>query len=157
MGGKRVKLQIWDTAGQERFRSVTRSYYRGSAAVLLVFDVTSRETYNHVSQWLADARNLGHPNALIMLVGGKSDLAEEREVTYNEAARFAQENEILFTEVSAKTGDGVEECFLKCTHRIFSNFMEDPEKMPAGIQVRVSNASTPAIQIDNSKRKGNCC
>ncbi|KAK2192936.1 hypothetical protein NP493_20g08043, partial [Ridgeia piscesae] len=58
VGGKSVKLQIWDTAGQERFRSVTRSYYRGAAGALLVYDITSRETYNALTNWLTDARTL---------------------------------------------------------------------------------------------------
>jgi small GTP-binding protein len=56
LGGKQIKLQIWDTAGQERFRSVTKSYYRGTAGALLVYDITSRETYNHLTNWVADAR-----------------------------------------------------------------------------------------------------
>src|SRR5574343_669912 len=65
--GHALKLQIWDTAGQERFRSVTRSYYRGAAAALMVYDVTRRSTYNHLSSWLTDARNLTHPNTVIYL------------------------------------------------------------------------------------------
>merc|ERR1711881_293348 len=70
-GGKTVKLQIWDTAGQERFRSVTRSYYRGAAGALLVYDVTSRETFNCLTNWLTDARTLASPNISIIAVGNK--------------------------------------------------------------------------------------
>ncbi|NXM81314.1 RAB4B protein, partial [Oenanthe oenanthe] len=92
VGGKTVKLQIWDTAGQERFRSVTRSYYRGAAGALLVYDITSRETYNALAQWLTDARTLASPNIVIILCGNKKDLEGEREVTFLEASRFAQEN-----------------------------------------------------------------
>ncbi|VTJ56320.1 Hypothetical predicted protein [Marmota monax] len=92
VGGKTVKLQIWDTAGQERFRSVTRSYYRGAAGALLVYDITSRETYNSLAAWLTDARTLASPNIVVILCGNKKDLDPEREVTFLEASRFAQEN-----------------------------------------------------------------
>ncbi|XP_042153046.1 ras-related protein Rab-4B isoform X1 [Oncorhynchus tshawytscha] len=151
VGGKTVKLQIWDTAGQERFRSVTRSYYRGAAGALLVYDITSRETYNALTNWLTDARTLASPNIVIILCGNKKDLDADREVTFLEASRFAQENgreyrflltvltatELMFLETSALTGENVEEAFLK-TARTILNKMEsgelDPERMGSGIQ-----------------------
>uniref|UniRef100_A0A0M3IX72 Ras-related protein Rab-14 n=1 Tax=Ascaris lumbricoides TaxID=6252 RepID=A0A0M3IX72_ASCLU len=66
VSGQKIKLQIWDTAGQERFRAVTRSYYRGAAGALMVYDITRRSTYNHLSSWLTDARNLTNPNTVII-------------------------------------------------------------------------------------------
>ncbi|GFO30185.1 ras-related protein rab-4b [Plakobranchus ocellatus] len=137
VGGKAVKLQIWDTAGQERFRSVTRSYYRGAAGALLVYDITSRETYNALTNWLTDARTLASPNIVIVLVGNKKDLEAEREVTFMEASRFAQENELMFLETSALTGENVEETFLKCARSILTKIESgelDPERMGSGIQ-----------------------
>merc|ERR1712137_1440376 len=98
VGGKKTKLQVWDTAGQERFRSVTRSYYRGAAGAILVYDISSRDSFNHVSSWLADARSLANPDIVIVLVGNKIEKIKEREVTYLEASRFAQENETTFLE-----------------------------------------------------------
>nr|XP_045591246.1 ras-related protein Rab-14-like isoform X2 [Procambarus clarkii] len=74
VAGQKIKLQIWDTAGQERFRAVTRSYYRGAAGALMVYDITRRSTYNHLSSWLTDARNLTNPNTVIFLIGNKADL-----------------------------------------------------------------------------------
>lgn len=73
-------------------RSVTRSYYRGAAGALLVYDITNRETFNALANWLSDARTLASPNIIILLVGNKRDLDGEREVTFLEASRFAQEN-----------------------------------------------------------------
>lgn len=99
IGGKSTKLQIWDTAGQERFRSVTRSYYRGAAGALLVYDITSRDSFNALSNWLRDARTLASPNIIILLVGNKKDLEESREVTYTEASQFAQENGKSLTKI----------------------------------------------------------
>jgi len=141
VGGKSVKLQIWDTAGQERFRSVTRSYYRGAAGALLVYDATSRDSFNALTNWLNDARTLASPNIVILLVGNKKDLEEARDVTFLEASTFAQENglffrilhkfpivilrlfvvaELIFLETSAKTGENVEEAFLKCSKTILA-------------------------------------
>ena len=73
--GKQIKLQIWDTAGQESFRSITRSYYRGAAGALLVYDITRRETFEHLASWLEDARQHANPNMTIMLIGNKADLS----------------------------------------------------------------------------------
>lgn len=92
VGKKHVKLQMWDTAGQERFRSVTRSYYRGAAGALLVYDTTSRDSFNALSNWLNDARTLANSNIVILLVGNKKDLEEAREIEFLEASNFAQEN-----------------------------------------------------------------
>ncbi|VDQ09730.1 unnamed protein product [Trichobilharzia regenti] len=83
---QRVKIQIWDTAGQERFRAVTRSYYRGAAGALLVYDITRKPTFN-----------------LIFLIGNKADLEEQRDVTYEEAKHLAEENGLMFLECSAKS------------------------------------------------------
>lgn len=133
VSSKTVKLQMWDTAGQERFRAVTRSYYRGAAGALLVYDITRRSTYNHLASWLTDTKNLTSPNTVIMLVGNKLDLAKDREVSYEEASRFAEENGLIYLETSAKTGENVEEAFLK-TARI--------------IMERVGSAGPEAVAAD---------
>ncbi|KAK2561146.1 Ras-related protein Rab-4B [Acropora cervicornis] len=120
-----------------RFRSVTRSYYRGAAGALLVYDISSRETYNSLTNWLTDARTLASPNIVIILIGNKKDLDNDREVTFLEASRFAQENELMFLETSALTGENVEEAFLKCSRTILSKIESgelDPDRMGSGIQ-----------------------
>jgi len=141
VGGKLIKLQIWDTAGQERFRSVTRSYYRGAAGCILAYDITSRESYNHLITWLSDARALATPELVIVLVGNKVDLQEEREVTFLEASRFAQENDIMFLETSAKSGENVEETFLKCAKTILNKVDSGiirPDDVNSGVQTGTS-------------------
>jgi len=142
--GKKIKLQVWDTAGQERFRAVTRSYYRGAAGALLVYDTTRRVTYNHLTTWLTDARNLTHPNTVIMLVGNKRDLEDQRDVSYEEVSKFAQENGVLFVESSAKTGENVEEAFLKTAKLIFQSIQDGNVDLnsEAGVQRRNSVGST---------------
>uniref|UniRef100_A0A3B5A4K9 RAB2A, member RAS oncogene family n=1 Tax=Stegastes partitus TaxID=144197 RepID=A0A3B5A4K9_9TELE len=107
--GKQIKLQIWDTAGQESFRSITRSYYRGAAGALLVYDITRRDTFNHLTTWLEDARQHSNSNMVIMLIGNKSDLESRREVKKEEGEAFAREHGLIFMETSAKTASNVEE------------------------------------------------
>merc|ERR1712093_504912 len=99
---KQIKLQIWDTAGQESFRSITRSYYRGAAGALLVYDITRRETFNHLANWLEDARQHANPNMTIMLIGNKSDLTHRRAVSREEGEAFAEKYGLVFMETSAK-------------------------------------------------------
>lgn len=119
------------------FWIVTRSYYRGAAGALLVYDTTSRDSFNALSAWLNDARTLASPNIVILLVGNKRDLEEARAVTLLEASNFAQENELIFLETSAKTGDNVEEAFLRCSKSILAKIEcgeLDPERTGSGIQ-----------------------
>uniref|UniRef100_A0A8R1TJ42 Ras-related protein Rab-39B n=2 Tax=Onchocerca TaxID=6281 RepID=A0A8R1TJ42_ONCVO len=113
--GYRIKLQLWDTAGQEKFRSITRSYYRNSVGVIVVYDITNRSTFEHVAQWLKEAeQNVGGPqpnNCVFQLVGHKADLDDQREVMYEEGEYFAKYNKIKFLETSAITGENVQESF----------------------------------------------
>lgn len=116
---------------------MTRSYYRGAAGALLVYDTTSRDSFNALTNWLNDARTLASPNIVILLVGNKRDLEEAREITTLEASTFAQENDLIFLETSAKTGDNVEEAFLKCSKTILAKIETgelDPDKNGSGIQ-----------------------
>ena len=126
MGGKRVKLQIWDTAGQERFRAVTRSYYRGAAGAIIVYDISNRDSFSHVQQWLNDAQQLAGEHICMMVVGNKADLQGEREVTFLEASRVAQEAEVLFLETSALSGEGVEDIFMRVARGIHARAFYPP-------------------------------
>jgi len=161
VGGYNIKLQVWDTAGQERFRAVTKNYYRGAAGTILVYDVTSRETYNKVSSWVSDARTLANPDIAIVLVGNKIDLAQEREVTFMEASRYAQENDLMFLETSAYTGEGVQEVFLKCARTILTKIetgVLDPDSANSGIRLGSRKGAT-GKQTPSSPEKPEqgCC
>jgi len=154
---KKIKLQIWDTAGQERFRAVTRSYYRGAAAALLVYDTTRRQTYNHLAAWLSDARNLTHPKTVVMLIGNKKDLEDQRDVTYEEASQFAKENNLIFLETSAKTGENVEDAFLRTAQLILQSVEEGNVELnsEAGIHKR-GTVATPDKQQPQENTGCNC-
>jgi len=109
--GTKIKLQIWDTAGSESFKSITRSYYRAAAGALLVYDITRKESFNHLSEWLNEARFNGNPAMAITLVGNKVDLESQRAITYEEGQRYAKDNGLGFLETSALTSFNVNEAF----------------------------------------------
>lgn len=89
--GKIIKLQIWDTAGQESFKSVTRIFYRGAHCVFLTYDVTREETFANLSDWLNEIRQHATEDVRIYLIGNKSEMEEQREVTLQRATDFANE------------------------------------------------------------------
>lgn len=120
LGDKEIKLQIWDTAGQESFRSITRSYYRGAAGALLVYDITRRDSFTHLANWLEEARQNGNPAMTIMLIANKTDLQSRRMVSTEEGQRFATDHGLLFLEASAKTATNVEEAFTCTAEAIYT-------------------------------------
>ena len=119
VNGQQVKLQIWDTAGQEKFRSITRSYYRGAVGALLVYDITRRETFDHLTTWLEDCKKYSTQDITIMLIGNKADLENSRVVSTEEGKAFAEKNGIFFYETSSKTAQNVDEAFINVAKEIF--------------------------------------
>lgn len=103
----------------------------------MVYDITRRQTFHHLASWLTDARNLTNPHTIIMLIGNKLDLADQREVSFEEASRFAQENGLIYMETSAKTGENVEKSFIETASKIYQNIENgvlDPNSVESGIQ-----------------------
>ncbi|KAK9743205.1 hypothetical protein RND81_03G224100 [Saponaria officinalis] len=117
---KVIKAQIWDTAGQERYRAVTSAYYRGALGAVVVYDITKRQTFDHVARWVDELRAHADTSIVIMLIGNKADLADKRAVTTEHAVEFAQEQGLFFSEASALSGDNVESAFLKVLEEIYS-------------------------------------
>lgn len=112
------KLQIWDTAGQETFRSITRSYYRGTIGCLMVYDITNRESFESLEYWISDLQKYCDQNMVIVLIGNKTDLEDKRKVSFDEGKEFADKHKISFFETSAKTGDKISDCFVDAVDRI---------------------------------------
>jgi len=158
-----VKLQIWDTAGQESFRSITRSYYRGAAGALLVYDITRRDTFQHLGRWLEEAKQHAHENMVILLIGNKNDLEHRRAVTTAEGQEFADQHGLLFLETSAKTAYNVESAFLKTADSIHSKILSgaiDVSNESHGIKVGMASNSgggIPGMNNSNAPKRQNAC
>ncbi|KAJ6720206.1 DRAB5-RELATED [Salix viminalis] len=119
VGGKRLKLTIWDTAGQERFGTLTSSYYRGAHGIILVYDVTRRETFENLSDiWAKEVELYTNQKCIKILVGNKVDRDSERVVSREEGMALAQERKCSFLECSARTRENVLQCFKELTLKI---------------------------------------
>lgn len=106
-----VKFEIWDTAGQERYRSLASMYYRNAQAAMVVFDITQSSSLDKAKYWIKELQKQANNEILIVLVGNKLDLENERKISTSDAQVFANEMGLLYFEVSAKTGENVQECF----------------------------------------------
>ena len=170
---KTYRIQIWDTAGQENFHSITRSYYKNSVCAMVVYDITSRKSFDNVLNWIEEVQNNSSKTILIVLVGNKIDLKENRDISFDEGKELANRNGIIFMETSAKTGEGVEEIFKKTVQEI-SRKIEDNyfnlDSENCGIskgdkernELDNKNKSNKyevklGFEPDNTKKKKGCC
>ena len=117
---KKIKLQIWDTAGQERFKTITTSYYKGAHAILVVFDITDRDSFDHVRNWMADIDKFAKEGVLRILVGNKCDLAHSRQVSMEEAKEIANKYGIKYIETSAKDTINIDDLFISTAKYLLS-------------------------------------
>ena len=115
--GKVIKLQIWDTAGQDRFRTITKTYYKGSHGVILVYDVCDERSFGNVKNWVNQIEQNAKSSICKVLVGNKCDKAE-RVIKEEQGRQLAEEYNMKFYETSAKTGQNVEEAFRYLTGEI---------------------------------------
>ncbi|KAJ9068748.1 Ras- protein Rab-18 [Entomophthora muscae] len=134
---KKYKLTIWDTAGQERFRTLTSSYYRGAHGVILVYDVTNRETFNNLEQWFSELNTYcSNKDVIKMIVGNKVDKETVRAVTRQEGIDYARSMETLFIECSAKTKLGIQQAVEELVRKIISTpTLWQKQKSPSVIKV----------------------
>ncbi|XP_077756131.1 ras-related protein Rab-12 [Canis aureus] len=125
--GKKIRLQIWDTAGQERFNSITSAYYRSAKGIILVYDITKKETFDDLPKWMKMIDKYASEDAELLLVGNKLDCETDREITRQQGEKFAQQiTGMRFCEASAKDNFNVDEIFLKLVDDIL-------KKMPLDI------------------------
>eukprot|EP00246_Nothoceros_aenigmaticus_P009970 TRINITY_DN261_c0_g1_i1.p1 TRINITY_DN261_c0_g1~~TRINITY_DN261_c0_g1_i1.p1 ORF type:complete len:221 (-),score=36.05 TRINITY_DN261_c0_g1_i1:1179-1841(-) len=158
---KTIKAQIWDTAGQERYRAVTSAYYRGAVGAMLVYDITKRQSFDHVQRWLEELKAHADSNIVIMLVGNKSDLGNLRAVTTEDAREYAEKERLFFLETSALEATNVENAFYAVLTEIYSiiskkALMADDgnakSSLRAGTKIRVGAEG----QLIDPKKRG-CC
>ena len=122
----KIRLDIWDTAGQERFKGLAKNYFRGANGFILVYDITNKNSFDKLKGWMNDAKEKIESEYKMVVVGNKKDNKKNRQVDISLLEDFAKKNEVLFFEVSAKTGEGID--------KIFNGMVQELLKLPnAGI------------------------
>ena len=106
-----VRLQIWDCSGAKRFHTTPNSYYRGTKGMVILYDITDKDSFDRLSYWLGDIQENAPEDVCKVVVGTKCDLEDERKVTREEGEKYAESVGALFFEVSAKTGENVDALF----------------------------------------------
>jgi Ras-related protein Rab-5C len=114
----KIRLDIWDTAGQERYRSLAPMYYRSAKFAIIVYDITNKDSLSGAKYWIKELQTKGPRDIIMTIVGNKVDKESEREITMNEVREYAEENQIMFMETSAKNGVNVKELFAELTKKI---------------------------------------
>ena len=160
--GKITRIQIWDTAGQERFKSITRGYYKNCVCAIIVYDITSRESFNDITNWIKDCKNYSPKTVLMALIGNKCDLEENRLISTEEGQQLADKNEITFYETSAKEGTNIKEIFQKTGEKIYQNIKEghyDLDDLEWGIKKNSfdNDSSSVILKKEKGKKKKKCC
>lgn len=151
MGTASLKFEIWDTAGQEKYHSVCHLYFRGANAALLVYDITSKDSFCKAQQWLKDLeREFSPGEVVVMLVGNKTDLGEEREVTFEDGKEFAESHNLLFMETSAKLNHQVTEAFSAIARELLQREERKEGQTPARGDARLALGQ-------RLKGRANCC
>ena len=156
---KIIKLQIWDTCGQEVYRSLITNFYRNASLAMMVYSIDSRESFLHINQWLKEVRIQSNPDVKIILIGNKADLENEREVTFQEAKRYKDENELLyFEETSAKSGLNSKEVFTEAARILYKehNKYKIRANNPNLNTNNKDNNPTKLTKVEQNRNKG-CC
>ena len=149
-----IKYQVWDTAGQERFRTIISSYYKGAHGILLVYDITLKESFESLNDWLNEIKKNTSKNIVKVLIGNKIDLNDKRIISFDEAKEFADNNNMKYIETSAKTATNVDQAFGLIGVELMKSFKGNEEKNINKKNVVLSNSEAV---IDNKQIKKGCC
>ena len=165
-----VRLVLYDTAGQEKFRSLIPMYIREAQIILLIYDISNKNSFDSIPKWFSDILNVKDDEAVFGLIGNKNDLNDKREVTYEEGKKLADEKNIIFEEISAKTGNNINELFhdkvFEALYNKFRNkFKNDNEnninynlENTESYTIPESNIHIDEIKDNKSKqKKKKCC
>ena len=150
---KTIQIKLWDTAGQERFKALTQNYFRNAEGVLLVYDVTSTESFDNLKYWISsikDNMKQQDMNIPLIIIGNKIDMEDSREIIKENAEKFAGENNYKYFETSAKTGVGVDDAIRELVNQVLKQTGSDEQKQSRNNSVQIKDNG------GNVKKKG-CC
>ena len=150
---KKIKMQIWDTAGQERFKNIIASYYRGAHGILLIFDVTDKESFKNLSNWIIEIEKNASKNVLKVLIGNKTDLEDKRVITYSQGKEFADSYGLKYIETSAKKNMNVNEAF----ETLGRELMQASDDKKIGKPSHNKKISVAKAEDLNQEQKKGCC
>ena len=154
------KIQIWDTAGQENFRSITRAYYKNSVCAFVVYDITNRNSFANIQNWIEDCKLQCPQTITMVLIGNKSDIKDKRAVTYKEGNDWAINHDMIFFETSAKTGENINEAFEKSVRIVDQKIQEneyDFNDETYGIKSGINDNNLGLYNYEKKKKKEKCC
>lgn len=157
LSGKTVKLQIWDTAGQERFKTITSSYYKGAHGIILTYDITDKQSFKDIENWLTEVEKFANENVIKLLVGNKSDLESSRQVKFEEGKEFADSLGVQFIETSAKNSSNVEKAFFTLANEIKGRVQKTNDNDNKGTSKQATSRKLETGQDMNQKKKNGCC
>ena len=156
VGKWKIRLQIWDTSGQERFRSITQNFYRNADGIIFVYDITNRESFSHIKDWLMDSQ-VEDSDIKRMLVGNKIDLEDKRVIDTEKMNTFAEGKKMKCFETSAKTGENVDTIFKEISTLILEN--KTDEEILDQFYKNLSNISISTVKTNpfSKEKKKRCC
>ena len=149
----KIKLQIWDTSGEEKFRTITKNFYRNADGLLVVFDLTKKESYEHIRSWINEAKE-NNDKLKTILIGNKLDLKDERIVAIDVAKQFAEKNNLKYIETSAKDGTNINESFQAIIDLLFDG--KSSEEILHEFTKQDSSLSVVDDTMEVKKKKA-CC
>ena len=169
-----VRLILYDTAGQEKFRSLIPMYIREAQIILLIYDISDRESFDSMPKWIQEVIDVKNTDPVLVLIGNKNDLEKDRKVTFEEGKKFAEENKFIFEEVSAKSGNNFETLFeVKIFEAIYNKFKSEFDKRDkmgddednANYETKevTNNPNENKVKLENinnnqnAKKKKKCC
>ena len=172
INGNSVRLLLYDTAGQEKFKSLIPMYIRDANIIIVVYDISNKDSFTHTDHWVNETKDLKREDAIFVLVGNKIDLEDKRAVSFDEGNEIAMKNGMIFMETSAKTGEGVNEIFKKSAEEIEKKMADNyydlnsetcgikrgnNEKFNRSNTKGKSNKKEVKLGEENNKEKSGCC
>ena len=160
INNKTVKAQFWDTAGQEKYRAIASAYYKNAQGAIIVYDISRKETFENIENWLNELKQHGDPNIDMMILGNKTDLVEQRQVLTEEGRKLAENTKAFFMEVSGKTNEQ------QCVNTAFLAIIEDIIKkqeyeMYQKVQGDLLSVRSKGMSLDRrvkeDEEKKGCC